>query len=121
MRRGRRTLLRRSYWTGRVQSFWSGSFSSAQSPDVSDDSYVQRELFEIYSQHVAPLEKEFDFAKFHTPSLTRSEFMAPPLVLLLGQYSTGKVCSSWTLTICFALTGPHQLHAALVGCLLRRP
>jgi hypothetical protein len=41
---------------------------------------------------VRPLEDQFKFGSFFTPLLHESDFEAKPSVLLLGQYSTGKVC-----------------------------
>ena len=85
-------LLRRSSCFGSPlhrRAFWTFSASEPE-VDKEDPHYVQKSLHNIYSEHVAPIEKEFGFSKWHTPELTRAEFLAPPLVLLLGQYSTGK-------------------------------
>eukprot|EP01103_Thecamoeba_quadrilineata_P002387 TRINITY_DN1234_c0_g2_i1.p1 TRINITY_DN1234_c0_g2~~TRINITY_DN1234_c0_g2_i1.p1 ORF type:complete len:514 (-),score=92.68 TRINITY_DN1234_c0_g2_i1:15-1556(-) len=47
-------------------------------------------LKKIYSTKVKPAEVAYKFNDFHFPSLTDSDFEAKPLVLFLGQYSTGK-------------------------------
>ncbi|EFA79769.1 hypothetical protein PPL_06588 [Heterostelium album PN500] len=44
----------------------------------------------MYSQKIKPLETLTKFGEFHSPSLTDSDIEAKPMVLLLGQYSTGK-------------------------------
>jgi hypothetical protein len=40
---------------------------------------------------VRPIEEAFKFSHFFSPLMTESDFDAKPSVLLLGQYSTGKV------------------------------
>lgn len=47
-------------------------------------------LYEIYRRIVLPIEKAFHYDSFHSPFLSESEIKAKPMVLLLGQYSTGK-------------------------------
>jgi hypothetical protein len=44
----------------------------------------------IYAKKVRPLEELYQFEYFHSPLLRDSDFDAKPMVLLLGQYSTGK-------------------------------
>jgi GTPase SAR1 family protein len=44
----------------------------------------------IYKQRLLPLEKEYNFHDFHTPMLEDPDFEAKPLVMVMGQYSTGK-------------------------------
>jgi EH domain-containing protein 1 len=44
----------------------------------------------IYKQKLLPLEKEYHFHDFHSPALDDPDFDAKPLVMLVGQYSTGK-------------------------------
>lgn len=44
----------------------------------------------MYKQKIAPLESASNFEKFHGSSLIDADFDAPPMVLLMGQYSTGK-------------------------------
>lgn len=54
------------------------------------DSIVIRELKNLYSTRLLPIEKQYFFAKLHYPEILDSEMSAKPTVLLVGQYSTGK-------------------------------
>lgn len=47
-------------------------------------------LHEIYVERILPIESAFKFDSFYSPLLSETEFKCKPLVLLLGQYSTGK-------------------------------
>jgi GTPase SAR1 family protein len=47
-------------------------------------------LKRLYRLGIKPLEKQFKFDLFSSPHLSDADFDSPPLVLLLGQYSTGK-------------------------------
>ncbi|MED6174476.1 EH domain-containing protein 1 [Stylosanthes scabra] len=47
-------------------------------------------LKKLYIQKLRPLEATYRFNDFVSPLLTNSDFDAKPMVLLLGQYSTGK-------------------------------
>eukprot|EP00244_Chara_vulgaris_P011509 TRINITY_DN5720_c1_g1_i1.p1 TRINITY_DN5720_c1_g1~~TRINITY_DN5720_c1_g1_i1.p1 ORF type:complete len:556 (-),score=109.69 TRINITY_DN5720_c1_g1_i1:1253-2920(-) len=47
-------------------------------------------LRHLYMEKVRPLESTYRFQDFVTPLLTNSDFDAKPMVMLLGQYSTGK-------------------------------
>jgi len=44
----------------------------------------------IYADKIRPVEQTYQFADFYSPLLRDSDFEAKPMVLLLGQYSTGK-------------------------------
>src|SRR6218665_3310547 len=44
----------------------------------------------IYTKKLLPLEEFYKFHDFHSPPLSDSDFDAKPMVLLVGQYSTGK-------------------------------
>jgi len=57
-----------------------------------DDSYqnVTAGLRDIYKNKLFPLEKEYFFHDFHSPALDDPDFDAKPMVMLVGQYSTGK-------------------------------
>jgi|AntAceMinimDraft_5_1070358.scaffolds.fasta_scaffold136529_1 EH domain-containing protein 1 len=48
------------------------------------------ELKVLYKQKLLPVEQTFMFNRFYSPLMTDSEFEAKPMVLLIGQYSTGK-------------------------------
>lgn len=47
-------------------------------------------LKKLYAQKIRPVEEKYKFDMFHSPLLRESDFDAKPMVLLLGQYSTGK-------------------------------
>ncbi|XP_048628355.1 EH domain-containing protein 1 isoform X1 [Brassica napus] len=47
-------------------------------------------LKRLYIQKLKPLEVAYQFNDFVSPLLTNSDFDAKPMVMLLGQYSTGK-------------------------------
>jgi len=51
---------------------------------------VSEGLKNIYKQKLLPLEKEYNFHDFHSPALDDPDFDAKPMVMLVGQYSTGK-------------------------------
>lgn len=62
------------------------------------DSGKKNEVFEtvveglkkIYKQKLLPLELHYNFHDFHSPQLDDPDFDAKPMILLVGQYSTGK-------------------------------
>ena len=56
--------------------------------DVYDS--VTAGLQNIYKSKLLPLEKEYQFHDFHSPALDDPDFDARPMVMLVGQYSTGK-------------------------------
>lgn len=47
-------------------------------------------LKDIYKHKLLPLEEHYQFHEFHSPKLEDSDFDAKPMILLVGQYSTGK-------------------------------
>lgn len=47
-------------------------------------------LKSVYKKKLLPLEKACMFGEFHSPYLQDGDFDAKPMVLLIGQYSTGK-------------------------------
>ncbi|XP_050302033.1 EH domain-containing protein 1-like isoform X2 [Anthonomus grandis grandis] len=51
---------------------------------------VTEGLKSIYKNKLLPLEQYYLFNEFHTPPLSDADFDAQPLILLVGQYSTGK-------------------------------
>jgi len=52
---------------------------------------VAHGLQEAYQEKLLPLERDYDFSKFYSKEpLTDADFSSRPMVLLLGQYSTGK-------------------------------
>lgn len=48
------------------------------------------QLKKAYKTKILPLEQQFKFEEFHSASMTDTDFDAKPMVLLIGQYSTGK-------------------------------
>jgi len=51
---------------------------------------VGEELKKIYKTKLLPLEKAYSFHEFVSPALTDPDFDAKPMILFVGQYSTGK-------------------------------
>eukprot|EP01088_Endostelium_zonatum_P005402 TRINITY_DN1701_c0_g1_i1.p1 TRINITY_DN1701_c0_g1~~TRINITY_DN1701_c0_g1_i1.p1 ORF type:complete len:526 (-),score=129.83 TRINITY_DN1701_c0_g1_i1:34-1611(-) len=51
---------------------------------------VIKGLKDLYRTKIKPVEEKFKFEDFHSPMLKDSDFDAKPMVLLVGQYSTGK-------------------------------
>lgn len=47
-------------------------------------------LKKCYKSKLLPLEQTYRFHDFHSPQLDDSDFESKPMVLLVGQYSTGK-------------------------------
>lgn len=47
-------------------------------------------LRKIYKSKILPLEEAYLFSEFHSPPLEDPDFEAKPMILLVGQYSTGK-------------------------------
>ncbi|KAF9290902.1 hypothetical protein BGZ88_007136 [Linnemannia elongata] len=63
---------------------------SSYAPARDDYREVYRDLTQIYKRKIRPLETTYNFEGFHSAPLTDSDILAKPMVLLLGQYSTGK-------------------------------
>merc|ERR1712106_939969 len=47
-------------------------------------------LKKLYNTKLKPLEDAYKFHDFHSPPLDEADFDAKPMILLVGQYSTGK-------------------------------
>ncbi|CAL8071871.1 unnamed protein product [Calicophoron daubneyi] len=47
-------------------------------------------LRDLYERRLRPLETTYLFPTFHSPTLDAGDFSSKPMILLLGQYSTGK-------------------------------
>lgn len=47
-------------------------------------------LKKVYKAKILPLEEHYLFHDFHSPPLDDADFDAKPMILLVGQYSTGK-------------------------------
>ncbi|KEH33921.1 EH domain-containing protein 1 [Medicago truncatula] len=67
-------------------------FSAKSSKKISASSVTSiiDGLKRLYIQKLKPLEVAYRFNDFVSPLLTNSDFDAKPMVMLLGQYSTGK-------------------------------
>ncbi|KAI9016531.1 P-loop containing nucleoside triphosphate hydrolase protein [Phycomyces nitens] len=64
----------------------------SSSPSPRDDEYSQviEGIKKIYNSKIKPLETTYNFEGFHSAPLTDSDIDAKPIILLIGQYSTGK-------------------------------
>uniref|UniRef100_H3CGX4 EH-domain containing 4 n=1 Tax=Tetraodon nigroviridis TaxID=99883 RepID=H3CGX4_TETNG len=51
---------------------------------------VTEGLQALYAKKLLPLEDAYLFHDFHSPALEAADFQSKPMVLLVGQYSTGK-------------------------------
>ncbi|XP_057433560.1 EH domain-containing protein 1-like [Lotus japonicus] len=68
---------------------WFASKSSKKLPPSAVTSIVDG-LKRLYNERLKPLEIAYQYNDFASPLLTSSDFDAKPMVMLLGQYSTGK-------------------------------
>ncbi|KAG0451405.1 hypothetical protein HPP92_026420 [Vanilla planifolia] len=68
---------------------WFNSKSTKKIPLSSVTSIIDG-LKRLYIEKLKPLEVSYRFNDFVSPLLTNSDFDAKPMVMLLGQYSTGK-------------------------------
>lgn len=55
-----------------------------------DKEFILQGVAKLYRKKILPLELASKYALFQSPPLSPSDFDAPPMVLLLGQYSVGK-------------------------------
>lgn len=62
--------------------------SNAKASQVYDS--VTAGLQEFYRTKLLPIEKDHLFHQFYSPELTDADFASAPMILLMGQYSTGK-------------------------------
>ncbi|ETE55849.1 EH domain-containing protein 1, partial [Ophiophagus hannah] len=51
---------------------------------------VSEGLKQLYAGKLLPLEEYYRFHDFHSPALEPADWESKPMVLLVGQYSTGK-------------------------------
>ncbi|KAJ1273392.1 hypothetical protein BS78_06G276800 [Paspalum vaginatum] len=72
-----------------IPASWFNSKSGKKIPLRSVTSIIDG-LKKSYIEKLRPLEKTYQFNDFVSPLLTSSDFDAKPMVMLLGQYSTGK-------------------------------
>ncbi|XP_029922526.1 EH domain-containing protein 2-like [Myripristis murdjan] len=57
---------------------------------LEDVNIVTEELKNLYYKRLLPIEKYYSFHHFHSPSYEDADFDNKPMVLVMGQYSTGK-------------------------------
>ncbi|CAN1242290.1 EH domain-containing protein 1 [Linum perenne] len=69
---------------------WFSSSKSAKKVSLSSVTSIVDGLKKLYLQKLKPLEVAYRFNDFVSPLLTNSDFDCKPMVMLLGQYSTGK-------------------------------
>ncbi|MCL7031754.1 hypothetical protein MKW94_007567 [Papaver nudicaule] len=72
-----------------ISANWFTSKSTKKVPLSSVTSIIDG-LKRLYIEKLKPLEVAYKFNDFVSPLLTNSDFDARPMVMLLGQYSTGK-------------------------------
>lgn len=71
-------------------ALWFSSTKSAKKVPLNSVTSIVDGLKKLYIQKLKPLEVTYRFNDFVSPLLTNSDFDAKPMVMLLGQYSTGK-------------------------------
>lgn len=69
---------------------WFSSSKSAKKVSLASVTSIIDGLKKLYIQNLKPLEVTYRFNDFVSPLLANSDFDAKPMVMLLGQYSTGK-------------------------------
>ncbi|XP_016435240.1 EH domain-containing protein 1-like isoform X2 [Nicotiana tabacum] len=69
---------------------WFSSSKSAKKVSLTSVTSIVDGLKKLYIQKLKPLEVAYHFNDFVSPLLANSDFDAKPMVMLLGQYSTGK-------------------------------
>ncbi|KAG6482314.1 EH domain-containing protein 1-like [Zingiber officinale] len=69
---------------------WFGSKSAKTLLPLSSVTSIVDGLKRLYLEKLKPLEVTYRFNDFACPLLTNSDFDAKPMIMLLGQYSTGK-------------------------------
>ncbi|KAF7251862.1 EH domain-containing protein 4, partial [Varanus komodoensis] len=71
---------------------WLSKQAGRQRPGEGEDvvETVTGGLKELYTKKLLPLEEHYRFHEFHSPALEDADFENKPMVLLVGQYSTGK-------------------------------
>lgn len=67
---------------------WMNKSENKKGPEVFES--VVEGLKKIYKTKLLPLEEFYEFHEFHSPKLNDPDFDAKPMILLVGQYSTGK-------------------------------
>ncbi|KAF9336243.1 hypothetical protein BGZ91_010105 [Linnemannia elongata] len=85
-----------------TRSSFSGIGGGGSFTNLIHDDYrpLMDELKDTYRRKIRPLETTYNFEGFHSAPLSDSDIEAKPMVLLLGQYSTGKTTFIKHLTEC---------------------
>jgi hypothetical protein len=67
---------------------WADVTNNDSGADLSsfDKEYILKGLARLYRKKILPLELASRYGHFHSPPLSPSDFVAPPMVLLIGQY-----------------------------------
>ncbi|CAK8564427.1 unnamed protein product [Lathyrus sativus] len=78
------------FGTGQLQPFPRAASKSAKKLPLNAVTSIIDGLKKLYVERLKPLEATYRFNDFVSPLLTNSDFDAKPMVMLLGQYSTGK-------------------------------
>lgn len=68
----------------------SGGLKDRNAEMLEDVNAVTKELKYLYYKRLLPIEKQYGFQHFHSPSFEDADFDNKPMVLVMGQYSTGK-------------------------------
>ena len=69
---------------------WLSGSGRGKKKQVEEVKTVVEGLKKMYKSKLLPLEETYKFGEFHSPFLNDGDFDAKPMVLLVGQYSTGK-------------------------------
>lgn len=80
---------KRGSWTRRMFS-WVKQEQGGRNREGEMYQTVTEGLQSLYSRKLLPLEDTYLFHDFHSPALEAADFQSKPMVLLVGQYSTGK-------------------------------
>ncbi|XP_076815595.1 EH domain-containing protein 3-like isoform X2 [Clavelina lepadiformis] len=67
---------------------WIRGEEKEREPEIFES--VSLGLKKLYRNRLKPLEEAYKFHDFHSPPLDNADFDAKPMILLIGQYSTGK-------------------------------
>ncbi|XP_062379281.1 EH domain-containing protein 4 [Sardina pilchardus] len=69
---------------------WASKEQGGRSKEGDMFQTVTEGLQSLYTRKLLPLEETYLFHDFHSPALEDADFQSKPMVLLVGQYSTGK-------------------------------
>ncbi|XP_062341642.1 EH domain-containing protein 2-like [Osmerus eperlanus] len=68
----------------------SQELTEKSSKTLEDVHVVTEELKNLYYKRLLPIEKHYSFHHLHSPSFEDADFDNKPMILVMGQYSTGK-------------------------------